>query len=167
MESLDLPDAGFDVVVCVLGLYYAQDPVRALAELWRVLRPGGTLAVTVWGERSLAPAQTQFLDAVAAERPGLGRRITPDRRLGDVVTLTDAFRRAGTTHPTIIQETIVHACTPDTFWRIVLGSGYRISLDAIGPEAAERVRTALRVRMQAEGVHELTSDVLYARALKD
>ncbi len=91
MEYLDLPDAGFDVVVCVLGLYYAQDPVRALAELWRVLRPGGTLAVTVWGERSLEPAQTQFLRAVADEQPDARepdharRAVSATRHLGGSV----------------------------------------------------------------------------------
>ena len=52
-ESLDLPDASFDVVLCALGLMYVPDPKRALAEMRRVLRPGGRLVVVVWGDRSL------------------------------------------------------------------------------------------------------------------
>ncbi|HEY2558521.1 MAG TPA: methyltransferase domain-containing protein [Caldimonas sp.] len=50
-ESLAFPDASFDVVVCALGLMYMPDPRQALREMARVLRPGGRIAVVVWGER--------------------------------------------------------------------------------------------------------------------
>lgn len=50
--QLDLPDAGFDVVLCALGLMYVPEPERALREMRRVLRPGGRLVVAVWGERA-------------------------------------------------------------------------------------------------------------------
>ena len=52
-ERLELPDASFDVVLCALGLMYVPDPARALAEMRRVLRPGGRLVAVVWGDRSL------------------------------------------------------------------------------------------------------------------
>ena len=51
-ESLALPDASFDVVLCALGLMYVPEPEQALREMRRVLRPGGRLAVAVWGERA-------------------------------------------------------------------------------------------------------------------
>lgn len=51
-ERLDLPDASFDVALCALGLMYLPDPVLAIREMTRVLRPGGRLVVAVWGERS-------------------------------------------------------------------------------------------------------------------
>jgi ubiquinone/menaquinone biosynthesis C-methylase UbiE len=51
-ESLALPDASFDVALCALGLMYVPDPLRAVRELRRVLRPGGRLGLVVWGERS-------------------------------------------------------------------------------------------------------------------
>jgi ubiquinone/menaquinone biosynthesis C-methylase UbiE len=51
-EALDLPDACFDVVLCGLGLMYMPEPERALREMQRVLRPGGRLGLSVWGERS-------------------------------------------------------------------------------------------------------------------
>jgi ubiquinone/menaquinone biosynthesis C-methylase UbiE len=50
-EFLEYPDASFDVVLCALGLMYFPDPARALAEMRRVLKPGGRLVVAVWGER--------------------------------------------------------------------------------------------------------------------
>jgi len=51
-ERLALPDASFNVVLCALGLMYMPDPEQALQEMCRVLRPGGRVALAVWGERS-------------------------------------------------------------------------------------------------------------------
>jgi SAM-dependent methyltransferase len=51
-ERLALPDAEFDVVLCSLGLMYVPDPARAVREMRRVLRPGGRLVLSVWGQRS-------------------------------------------------------------------------------------------------------------------
>jgi ubiquinone/menaquinone biosynthesis C-methylase UbiE len=50
-ESLDLPDATFDVVLCSLGLMYLPDTQGAVQEWLRVLKPGGRVAIAVWGKR--------------------------------------------------------------------------------------------------------------------
>lgn len=51
-EAMALPDAGFDVALCALGLMYMPEPEQALREMRRVLRPGGRLGLAVWGERA-------------------------------------------------------------------------------------------------------------------
>lgn len=51
-ESLALKDASFDVALCALGLMYVPDPLRAVREMRRVLRPGGRLGLAVWGEHA-------------------------------------------------------------------------------------------------------------------
>jgi len=51
-EELAIPDAGFDAASCALGLMYMPDPAQALCEMKRVLRPGGRIALAVWGERA-------------------------------------------------------------------------------------------------------------------
>jgi ubiquinone/menaquinone biosynthesis C-methylase UbiE len=51
-EALTLPDGAFDLAVCSLGLMYVPDPALALREIRRVLRPGGRVAVLVWGRRA-------------------------------------------------------------------------------------------------------------------
>jgi ubiquinone/menaquinone biosynthesis C-methylase UbiE len=42
-QQLDVPDTRFDTVVCTFGLCAIPEPERALAEMARVLKPGGTL----------------------------------------------------------------------------------------------------------------------------
>lgn len=50
-EQLDLEGGRFDAAISGLGLMYYPDPVQALKEMYRVLKPGGRAALAVWGER--------------------------------------------------------------------------------------------------------------------
>ena len=47
-EALPFPDASFHAVVSALGVMFAPDHERAAAELLRVCRPGGTIALANW-----------------------------------------------------------------------------------------------------------------------
>lgn len=49
-EDLRFEDESFDAVLCSLGLMYVPDPVEALRQARRVLRPGGRVVNAVWGE---------------------------------------------------------------------------------------------------------------------
>jgi SAM-dependent methyltransferase len=48
-ESLPVPDASFDVVLCTMVLEHVTDPRRVLAEARRALRPNGRIVLTVPG----------------------------------------------------------------------------------------------------------------------
>jgi ubiquinone/menaquinone biosynthesis C-methylase UbiE len=63
-ESIDLPDASFDAVLCRYGYMLMADPGAALRETSRVLRPGGRLALAVWGEAGENPWASTPMRAV-------------------------------------------------------------------------------------------------------
>ncbi|MDH4229652.1 MAG: methyltransferase domain-containing protein [Nitrospirota bacterium] len=59
-ERLPFADATFERVICRFGVMLFDDPAAGLAELCRVTRPGGRVALSVWSvpERVLCPALT-------------------------------------------------------------------------------------------------------------
>ncbi|MBL8161678.1 MAG: class I SAM-dependent methyltransferase [Anaerolineae bacterium] len=67
---LELPfqDSTFDIVTCQHGLMFFEDRVKGLQEMYRVLVPGGSLVVLVWG-----PIEDNAGFLAAAE--GFGRHV--------------------------------------------------------------------------------------------
>ena len=68
---MPFPDASFDVVLCQLGLQFFPDRARALAEMFRVLAPGGRLALSVFTAIERTPVAHALADA-------LDRHLAPD-----------------------------------------------------------------------------------------
>lgn len=54
-NALPFPDGSFDVALAVHCLLFADDPIAALAEWRRVVRPGGRLSLSVPGPVELTP----------------------------------------------------------------------------------------------------------------
>lgn len=60
-QDLPFPDASFDLVTSRFGVMFFADVHRALGEVRRVLKPGGSIAFLVWG----APAPGTYFGAAA------------------------------------------------------------------------------------------------------
>jgi ubiquinone/menaquinone biosynthesis C-methylase UbiE len=141
MRELDLPEASLDAVVCVFGIFFVPDMATQVRRFWRLLRPGGALAITTWGPELLEPGVSAFWDAVGAVRPDLERAYNPWEGLVTPGGLRGLYEEAGIDGAEAeLVEDEQPLRTPDDFWAIVLGSGYRATTDALQPDERERVR---------------------------
>lgn len=67
-DAIELPfdDEDFDLVVCQQGLQFVATPESAVAEMRRVLRPGGRLGLACWNSPADNPAASSILAAADA-----------------------------------------------------------------------------------------------------
>jgi ubiquinone/menaquinone biosynthesis C-methylase UbiE len=65
-EALPFADEAFDAVVGNFGVHHVPDPVRALREAHRVLRPGTLVAFTAWAAPPENAAWRLLYDAISA-----------------------------------------------------------------------------------------------------
>lgn len=95
-ESLPFADGSFDAVISQFGLMFFSDRVAAVREMWRVLRPGGRVAVAVWAPIERSPG---YADLAALVARLFGDRAAAEVRapfaLGDADELRSVFARAG------------------------------------------------------------------------
>jgi ubiquinone/menaquinone biosynthesis C-methylase UbiE len=166
-ENLGLPDESFDAVVCVFGIFFVPDMLAAVRELWRMVRPGGKLAITSWGKQVFEPANQIFWDAIEAERPELCKKIRPWERISDPVSLQALLKEGGATHVEVLAEAATHElASPEDWWTIILGGGFRGTIDQLDPAARERVRQANLQTLRTNEIYSLEVNVLYAIAQK-
>ena len=64
MAQLDLPANSFDAVISVLGVFYVPDMPALISNMWRIVKPGGQLAITTLGPRTFEPAFNIWKEAV-------------------------------------------------------------------------------------------------------
>ena len=149
LERIAEPDAAYDVVLCREGLMFATDPIEAAREIRRVLRPGGRVAVAVWGPRERNPWLGLVFDAVSAH---LGKPVPPPCvpgpfSLSDANVLRAVFDAAALTDVTVGEVSVpLGEATFDAWWeRTSALAGPLVNLLKALPEDDARVLRA-RVR---------------------
>ncbi len=101
-DAIPFEDATFDAVVSQFGLMFFPDKPRAIQEMLRVLRPGGSLAIAVWdslennaGYAAINQLLIRLFGDSAAES------LTAPYSLGDVPELSSLFADAGASNTKI------------------------------------------------------------------
>ncbi len=90
-EALPFPDASFDVVLSQFGHMFAPRPEVAIAEMLRVLKPGGMIAFATWPGEQLIGRQFSTNARYVPPPPGVPSPVlwgdvgTVRQRLGDNV----------------------------------------------------------------------------------
>jgi ubiquinone/menaquinone biosynthesis C-methylase UbiE len=112
-EHLDFADASFDVVTAAFVLFFLPDPGQAAAEFHRVLRAGGTVAVSTWGEED---ERWSFEDDLfpAASSPRVRALQQP---FDDAEEVTELLKAAGFTDVRVHrEETEIHFASKQQWW---------------------------------------------------
>ena len=167
MLSLRFPSESFDAVVCVFGIFFVPDMEIAVRELWRCVRPGGQLAVTTWGPNLFEPANSAFWGSIKNVRPDLYKGFNPWDRINDPVSLEKILKGGGITSSKIIaQNRLHHIASAEGWWTIILGSGYRGTIEQLGQAEREKIKEANLAFIRDEKISAVETNVLYALAMK-
>jgi ubiquinone/menaquinone biosynthesis C-methylase UbiE len=163
--STGLADASFDAVVCVFGVFFAPDMAAFAAEMRRLVRPGGVLAITTWGAGLFEPANAAFWESVQAIEPALFRGFNPWDEITTPEALAALCARAGIANAQVEAVPGQHELArPERFWDIVLGSSYRATVDALSQDQEDALRERLVTDLRSRGVTTLRTDVVFATA---
>ena len=163
MTSLDYPNARFDAVVSVFSIFFVPDMEGLVRELWRMVRPGGKLAVTTWGPRIFEPAYSRWLAAIKRERPDLYSAFNPWDRITDVESVRRLLQDGGIAKAEIISEDGFQPLrSAEDAWIIALGSGLRWVIEQMGPQAATRTRADIVSWLSENKVDRVETNAIYA-----
>jgi enediyne biosynthesis protein CalE5 len=154
LEDIDEPDASYDAVLCREGLMLVPDPARAVREIRRVLRPGGRVAVAVWGPRDQNPWLGIVFDSVSAE---LGVPMPPPGipgpfSLSDAGQLAELLSEAGLADVSVrAVPTPYRAASVEDWWTrtAALAGPLAQRLAALPEPAADALRARARDAVSA------------------
>jgi len=148
MQALAFPDASFDAATCRFGLMFCPDPVKAAAEIHRVLKPGARFATAVWDVPETNPFFTVITGALGefvplppldATAPGVFR-LAPPGELERVLTAGGFSSVTVEARP----MTLVYSSL-DEYWEIQtdLAAPLRSALASLSPDNIDRLKVKL------------------------
>jgi SAM-dependent methyltransferase len=171
-QALQAAPATYDAAVAGLVLNFVPEPGRALSEMARVARPGGTVAAYVWDYAEGMQMMRHFWDAAVELDPGAGELDEGSRfTLCTPDPLADLFRGSGLDDvevraidvPTVFRDF-------DDYWSPFLrgqapAPAYAMSLSQ---ERRAALRDHIRANLptNAEGEHHLTARAWAVRRVR-
>jgi ubiquinone/menaquinone biosynthesis C-methylase UbiE len=166
--QLPLRPASFDVVVLAFMLFHAPQPAAALAEVRRVLRPGGHIGLTTWGSEETMVARGIWIEELdRAGAPPAPPLLSHD--LADSPTkLSTLLTEAGFREPSV--TAVDWSFRPSREDQIIRGTklgfvGRRLA--GLDPAAHDDVMRRVRSRLSAVSDDHLVErgEVLVATAM--
>ncbi len=162
-DALPYADGSFDAAVCAFGLGHFPDPESVMAELARVVAPGGFVALSWWEGFSRNRINGIFHEAIAAlgvSAAGVLPQGPPMDRFSDPDTFAKFVSAAGFKDVRVASVASSHRVPDfDRLWALTMGSFARASslIRAQSEEMQRAIRTAVsdaaRPYMQADGLH--------------
>lgn len=162
-EALPYDEASFDAVVCAFGMGHFSEPERVAAEFFRVLRPGGTVALSWWqgfAQNRINGVFHETLGKLNVSAPGVLPQGPPMDRFSDPDAFATFLRDAGFDGVTIAPMTFNHRLRDaDELWTLAMGSFARASslIRAQSADMQQRIRAvvseAAQEYAQSDGLH--------------
>jgi SAM-dependent methyltransferase len=153
MESLSFADASVDGALCRWGLMLVPDMQAAAAEIARVLRPEGRIALAVWAD----PDDNDWMTAAgrSALELGLVERPDPDApgpfRLAREGALESLLTEAGLAVERVEDVSVTwRAASLDAWWEIARDTSRSLAviLESTTAEDAEAIRAGAERRLE-------------------
>jgi len=142
MESLEFPEAS--AVLSASTLFFLPDMSAGLKEWQRVLKPGGTVAISGYGEAAFRPLSDLF----EARIRSYGIQLAPVRpfswqRLTEPEQCLSLFQRAGLVKIEVYSEQLgYYLKDANEWWDVVWNSGFRGPVSQLEPEALLQFKAA-------------------------
>lgn len=143
--ALRFEDASFDHVLSSLVLQFIPDANRAVSEMRRVTRPGGTITAATWDTRGGVVVQRMFFDTAAVLDPNASARraMACTRPMSRADRLRKAWADAGLVD--VVQGSLTIRMEYESFgdfWSSIDGNDGPIAeyLRTLAPESKLRLR---------------------------
>jgi SAM-dependent methyltransferase len=162
--ALPFPDSSFDVAVMALVIFFVPDPAKGLAEMVRVLRPGGTMAAYAWnlfgGGFPLEPIQAEL------RAMNIPTFMPPSPDASRAENMRALWTNAGATDVEMrVIEVSRTFASFDEFWSIATASNIRMILDKMPAAEVERLKSQVRERLPPDAAGRITFGA-HANAIK-
>jgi SAM-dependent methyltransferase len=166
-QVLAFPDGAFDTVVSGFAFDGFPDPGRALTEVHRVLRSGGSLgmcfAPSWWWEDD--PRWTWHGDLLASLGASVGRGSIGHR---GATSVKSAIETVGFTRVSVTKEDFdLHFADADQWWAWVWSHGSRRFVEALEPQQLALYRETAFERIGHQGIDGRIEAILVTAARTD
>jgi ubiquinone/menaquinone biosynthesis C-methylase UbiE len=171
VQKLELADDQFDVAVVAFVLFHLPRPDQCLAEVYRVLRPGGFVGTVTWGVERMPPADAiwdEELDASGArvlELPAADNRRCCDTS-DKVAALLEG---AGFDSTRVWSESLHHQWRPEDHFDYQLGGRSLLRLLSLPSRERDSCVRRVRDRLSGQGEEQyvFTGEMIVATAVKE
>jgi len=153
--ALPFPDATFDVELMALVIFFVPDPAKGVAEMVRVVCPGGTVAAYAWDILGGGFP----LDAMQDEMRALGATplLPPSAGASRMEAMWEAWTGAGLEAVAMREITVQRTFADfDDFWTSSQGPSVGPIIAAMAAGDVDRLKTRLRTRLPADGAGRIT-----------
>ncbi|HET9906159.1 MAG TPA: class I SAM-dependent methyltransferase [Anaerolineales bacterium] len=143
MEHLEFSDQSFDAVLSAASLFFLKDMAAGLQEWKRVLKAGGRIAVSGYGDSAFRPLSDLFEARIRSYGVQLAAPIRPFswQRLTDPEQYFSLFRIVGLENIEVYSEQLGYYLTSASeWWDVVWNSGFRGPISQLTPEQVSQFK---------------------------